>query len=55
MIKMINDDECRKVAKELRTLEIEEFDDGDFFDSGEVDGVLGLESDDGEWYEAKGV
>lgn len=52
---MINDDKCRKVAEELRTLEIGEFDDGDFFDCGEVDNVLGLDTDDGAWYEARGV
>ncbi len=52
---MINNDKRREVAKRLRELEIAEFDDGDFFDCGEVDEVLGLITDDGAWYEAKGV
>lgn len=51
---MISCDERREVAARLRGLEVFQL-DGEFVDCGEVDGALGLVSDDGAWYEAAGV
>ena len=52
---MITDEERRKVAAKLRGLEVGEFDDGEYYDCGEVEDALGLVTDDGAWYEADGV
>ena len=51
----ISDDERREVAARLRELVADWFDDGEFYDRGEVEAVLGLATDDGAWYEAAGV
>ena len=48
-------DERREVAAKLRELVADWFDDGEFYDRGEVEDVLGLATDDGAWYEAAGV
>ena len=48
-------DERREVAARLRELVADWFDDGEFYDRGEVEDVLGLATDDGAWYEAAGV
>ncbi|WP_417037494.1 hypothetical protein [Collinsella stercoris] len=47
--------ERREVAAKLRELVADWFDDGEFYDRGEVEDVLGLATDDGAWYEAAGV
>ena len=52
---MVTDDERREVAAKLRELVADWFDDGEFYDRGEVEDVLGLATDDGAWYEAAGV
>lgn len=52
---MPTDDERREVAARLRELVGDWFDDGEFYDRGEVEDVLGLATDDGAWYEAAGV
>ena len=52
---MPTDDERREVAAKLRELVADWFDDGEFYDRGEVEDVLGLATDDGAWYEAAGV
>lgn len=52
---MVTDDERREVAKRLRELVADWFDDGEFYDRGEVEDVLSLATDDGAWYEAAGV
>lgn len=49
------DEERREVAARLRELAADWFDDGEFYDRGEVEDVLGLVTDDGAWYEAAGV
>ena len=49
------DDERREVASRLRLLEPSAFDDGEFYDIGEVLDALGVENDDGAWCEAAGV
>lgn len=54
-MKMPTDDERREVAAKLRELVADWFDDGEFYDRGEVEDVLGLATDDGAWYEAAGV
>lgn len=51
---MPTDNERREAARRLRGLEVCEL-DGEFIDCGEVEGALGLVSDDGVWYEAEGV
>ncbi len=50
----VTDEERRNVARRLRGLEVFQL-DGDFIDCGEVEGALGLVSDDGAWYRADGV
>ncbi len=52
---MPTNDERRDVAARLRELVADCIDDGEFYDRGEVEGVLGLVTDDGAWYEAAGV
>lgn len=52
---MISDDECRKVATKLRGIESCEMDGEELCDCVEVEGALGLVSDDGAWYQADGV
>lgn len=52
---MIDDHKRREVARKLRVLEVNADEDGEFYDSGEVENVLGLFTDDGAWYEAAGV
>lgn len=52
---MITDEERREVANKLRELEVGEFDDGEYYDRGEVEDAIGLFTDDGAWYEADGV
>lgn len=52
---MPTNDERREVAARLRELVADWFDDGEFYDRGEVEDVLGLATDDGAWYEAAGV
>ena len=52
---MPTNDERREVAAKLRELVADWFDDGEFYDRGEVEDVLGLATDDGVWYEAAGV
>lgn len=52
---MITDEQRREVANKLRELEVGEFDDGEYYDSAEVEDALGLVTDDGAWYEADGV
>lgn len=52
---MPTNDERREVAAKLRELVADWFDDGEFYDRGEVEDVLGLATDDGAWYEAAGV
>lgn len=52
---MPTNDERREVAARLRELVADWFDDGEFYDRGEVEDVLGLATDDGSWYEAAGV
>lgn len=47
--------ERRGVAARLRELVADWFDNGEFYDRGEVEDVLGLATDDGAWYEAVGV
>lgn len=49
------DEDRREVAAKLRELVADWFDDGEFYDRGEVEDVLGLATDDGAWYEAAGV
>lgn len=48
-------DERMCIAEGLRGLTAADFDDGEFYDRGEVEYVLGLVTDDGYWYEAAGV
>lgn len=52
---MATDAERREVARRLRELESCSFDDGEYIDRGEVEGVLDLWCDDGAWYEEEGV
>lgn len=52
---MPTDEDRREVAAKLRELVADWFDDGEFYDRGEVEDVLGLATDDGAWYEAAGV
>lgn len=52
---MPTDEERREVVAKLRELVADWFDDGEFYDRGEVEDVLGLATDDGAWYEAAGV
>ena len=52
---MPTNDERREVAARLRELAADWFIDGEFYDRGEVEDVLGLVTDDGAWYEAAGV
>ena len=52
---MPTNDERREIASRLRELVADWFDDGEFYDPGEVEDVLGLATDDGAWYEAAGV
>lgn len=52
---MPTNDERREVAARLRELVADWFDDGEFYDRGEVEDVLGLATGDGAWYEAAGV
>jgi hypothetical protein len=52
---MPTDEDRREVAARLRELVADWFDDGEFYDRGEVEDVLGLATDDGAWYEAAGV
>ena len=52
---MPTNEERREVAARLRELVADWFDDGEFYDRGEVEDVLGLATDDGAWYEAAGV
>ena len=52
---MPTDEERVEVAKRLRELAADWFIDGEFYDRGEVEDVLGLVTDDGAWYEAAGV
>lgn len=52
---MPTDEERREVAARLRELATDWFIDGEFYDRGEVEDVLGLVTDDGAWYEAAGV
>lgn len=52
---MVDDDTRREIAKRLLGLVADEFDDGEFYDRGEVEDALGLVTDDGAWYEAAGV
>lgn len=52
---MPSDEERREIAAKLRELVADCFDDGEFYDRGEVECVLGLVTDDGCWYEAAGV
>lgn len=52
---MPSDEERREIAAKLRELVADCFDDGEFYDRGEVECVLGLVTDDGAWYEAAGV
>lgn len=52
---MTTDEERREVARRLRGLVAGDFDDGEFYDRGEVEDALGLVTDDGAWYEADGV
>ena len=52
---MPTNDERREVAARLRELVADWFDDGEFYDRGEVEDVLGLATDDGAWYESAGV
>lgn len=47
--------ERERIAARLRELVADWFDDGEFYDRGEVEDVLGLATDDGAWYEAAGV
>lgn len=52
---MTANDERGCVAAALRALEVFEFDCREYIDCGEVEVALGLETDDGAWYEAAGV
>lgn len=52
---MAIDSEHREVARRLRGLEPCPFDDGEYIDCGEVEGALGLVSEDGAWYTAASV
>ena len=48
-------DERMRIAEGLRGLSVGDLADGEFYDRGEVEDVLGLVTDDGAWYEAAGV
>ncbi len=48
-------EERSAVAKRLSELISDDFDDGEFYDRGEVEDALGLVTDDGSWYDAAGV
>lgn len=50
-----NDERRMRIAEGLRGLVAAELDDGEFYDRGEVEDVLGLVTDDGAWYEVAGV
>lgn len=52
---MASDEERREVARRLRELVPCLFDDGEYIDCGEVEGALGLVSEDGAWYTAASV
>lgn len=54
-MKMPANDERMRIADGLRGLTADDLDDGEFYDRGEVEHVLGLVTDDGYWYEAAGV
>lgn len=51
---MPTDDERREMAKKLRELAVGDFNDGRFYDCGEVEIALGL-VDYGSWYEEADV
>lgn len=52
---MTSDQERRELAAKLRGIESCEMDGEELCDCAEVEGVLGLVSDDGAWYQADGV
>lgn len=52
---MTRNDQRRCIAESLRALDVFDIADGELYDRGEVEDVLGLVTDDGAWYEAAGV
>lgn len=54
-MKMPANDERMRITEGLRGLTAGDLGDGEFYDRGEVEYVLGLVTDDGAWYEAAGV
>ena len=52
---MTSDEERRELAAKLRGIESYDMDGEELCDCAEVEGVLGLVSDDGAWYQADGV
>lgn len=55
MSAMTRNDQRRCIAESLRALDVFDIADGEFYDRGEVEDVLGLVTDDGAWYETAGV